>query len=162
VPSPLSDSNSLVPANKRKREEAEMDITPMIDVTFLLMIFFMVAAKIDPQAAVALPTAKHGEAIPEKNCVVIVIAEGPAHTAQIYLGAGKDADTLLESSLSLEEQEKLIGEYVDRGLNDDEKEAVLIKAESAVKNRETNRVYKAVSAVMEEGSIHIAVHEERG
>ena len=161
MPSPLSDSHSLVPRNKRKREEAEMDITPMIDVTFLLMIFFMVAAKIDPQAAVALPSAKHGDAIPEKNCVVIVIAEGPANTAQIYLGAGKDADTLLESSLSLEEQEKLIGEYIDKGLNDDEKEAVLIKAESAVKARETNRVYKAVSAVMEEGSIHTAVHEER-
>ncbi len=34
---------------KKKAEEADLDITPMIDVTFLLLIFFMVASKMDPQ-----------------------------------------------------------------------------------------------------------------
>lgn len=159
---PPSGDQPLVPTKRRKREEAEMDITPMIDVVFLLLIFFMVAARIDPQAAVALPTAKHGDAIPEKNCVVIVISEVSGGDAEIYLGAGKDPDTLLESSLSLEEQERLIGEYVEEALNDElGREAVLIKAEAAVKARHTDRVYKAVSAVMDEGTIHTAVHEER-
>jgi len=158
---PLSDNQSLVPKRKNKREEAEMDITPMIDVTFLLMIFFMVAARIDPQAPVALPTAKHGDAIPEKNCVVIVVAEGAANTADIYFGTSKDEDSLLASSLSPEEQENLIGEYVEKEMNDGEKEAVLIKAESSVKAKDMDRVYKAVSLVLEEGSIHTAVHEER-
>ena len=33
---------------RRKRDDDEMDITPMIDITFLLLIFFVVASKMDP------------------------------------------------------------------------------------------------------------------
>ena len=45
---------------KRSLEEAEMDITPMIDCTFLLLIFFLVTSKMKPELAVDLPKAKHG------------------------------------------------------------------------------------------------------
>ena len=38
----------------RRREDAEMDITPMIDIVFLLLIFFLVASKMDEAAAVRL------------------------------------------------------------------------------------------------------------
>ena len=35
---------------KRRFDDAEMDITPMIDITFLLLIFFLVASKMDEGA----------------------------------------------------------------------------------------------------------------
>ena len=41
--------------NKANREETEMDMTPMVDVTFLLLIFFMVTASFALQKAVELP-----------------------------------------------------------------------------------------------------------
>lgn len=41
--------------NKAGREETEMDMTPMVDVTFLLLIFFMVTASFSLQKAVVLP-----------------------------------------------------------------------------------------------------------
>ncbi|GEM_PF-1610518 len=45
-----------VPFGKRgKREEAEMDMTPMVDVTFLLLIFFMVTASFKLQKAIEQP-----------------------------------------------------------------------------------------------------------
>lgn len=39
----------------RKKVEAEMDMTPMVDVTFLLLIFFMVTASFSLQKSIALP-----------------------------------------------------------------------------------------------------------
>lgn len=45
-----------VPFGQRgKREEAEMDMTPMVDVTFLLLIFFMVTASFKLQKAIEQP-----------------------------------------------------------------------------------------------------------
>ncbi|MCP3692284.1 MAG: biopolymer transporter ExbD, partial [Planctomycetaceae bacterium] len=37
---------------RRREEDVEMDITPMIDVTFLLLIFFLVASKMSADQAV--------------------------------------------------------------------------------------------------------------
>lgn len=38
-----------------KREETELDMTPMVDVTFLLLIFFMVTASFALQKSIAMP-----------------------------------------------------------------------------------------------------------
>ena len=41
--------------NAKNREETEMDMTPMVDVTFLLLIFFMVTASFSLQKSMPLP-----------------------------------------------------------------------------------------------------------
>lgn len=46
---------------KKKKEEAELDITPMIDVTFLLLIFFMVTSTMQGTPDKDLPPTKEGE-----------------------------------------------------------------------------------------------------
>ena len=58
---------------KTKTEDAELDITPMIDITFLLLAFFVMVSKMDPTTAVDLPKAQYGFTVPEKNCVVFVV-----------------------------------------------------------------------------------------
>ena len=40
---------------KKKNEDADLDITPMIDVVFLLLIFFMVTSTMDDQKAANVP-----------------------------------------------------------------------------------------------------------
>ncbi len=42
----------------RKKPEVEMDMTPMVDVTFLLLIFFMVTASFSLQKSFQIPTPK--------------------------------------------------------------------------------------------------------
>lgn len=49
------DEPEAVTFDKDAREEAEMDMTPMIDVTFLLLIFFMVTASFKLQKAIEQP-----------------------------------------------------------------------------------------------------------
>ena len=46
---------------KKKPEEAELDITPMIDVTFLLLIFFMVTSTMQATPDKDIPGAKRGD-----------------------------------------------------------------------------------------------------
>lgn len=46
---------------KRKREEGEMDMTPMVDVTFLLLIFFMVTASFTMQKSLNVPKPESAE-----------------------------------------------------------------------------------------------------
>jgi len=49
---------------KRKDIEADMDMTPMVDVTFLLLIFFMVTAAFSLQKSLEIPKPKQDEASP--------------------------------------------------------------------------------------------------
>ena len=45
---------------KKKKEEADLDITPMIDVTFLLLIFFMVTSTMQGTPDKDIPPAEMG------------------------------------------------------------------------------------------------------
>lgn len=49
---------------RRRAEEAEMDMTPMIDVTFQLLIFFMIAATYIVQKTMLLPRFEADEGAP--------------------------------------------------------------------------------------------------
>ena len=42
---------------RRPKMDVDMDITPMIDVTFLLLIFFLVASRVAQDTEVTLPAA---------------------------------------------------------------------------------------------------------
>ena len=46
---------------KSEREESEMDMTPMVDVTFLLLIFFMVTASFTIQKSIEQPPVSSDE-----------------------------------------------------------------------------------------------------
>lgn len=121
---------------KRKRtEEADLDITAMIDVTFLLLAFFVVVSKMDPQAAVDLPKASYGESIPDKNCVtIIVIADkDDSEKVMIYKGKSMGEDTLVAAE-DPEAIESEIGEFVENEFSQyPTKSAVLVKASGKVK-----------------------------
>ena len=51
-------------AKKKKSTDDEMDMTPMVDVTFLLLIFFMVTASFVIQMSMDLPTKQQDEPSP--------------------------------------------------------------------------------------------------
>ncbi len=46
---------------RENRDDTEMDMTPMVDVTFLLLIFFMVTAAFTAQRSLPVPTPKPDE-----------------------------------------------------------------------------------------------------
>ena len=55
----LADSDvEQVGFGPKHRDETDMDMTPMVDVTFLLLIFFMVTAAFSLQRAMQVPTPR--------------------------------------------------------------------------------------------------------
>ena len=50
------DGNGPPPLRRRSNLEEEMDLTPMVDVTFQLLIFFMVSASFSLQKSIEIPT----------------------------------------------------------------------------------------------------------
>jgi len=61
APSDSSDDEPLDFGEKRKDIETDMDMTPMVDVTFLLLIFFMVTAAFSLQKSLEIPKPKQDE-----------------------------------------------------------------------------------------------------
>lgn len=138
-------------------EDTEMDITPMIDCTFLLLIFFTVTSTPDAQTALNLAPAKHGVGVSIQDSVIISVADaGEGKAAQVYLADGKVGAPLSGTN---EEQDAQIRQAIEDGLRTG-KANVLIKAEKGVLHRDVSRVATAAGAV--EGiNLNLAVMESK-
>ena len=75
---------------KRRKvvEETEMDITPMIDVMFLLLIFFILTNNASKTTQVVLPKTNNSMAVNRKESVVLTIFKSD-DAPQVYLSDGK-------------------------------------------------------------------------
>ena len=136
-------------------DTAEMDITPMIDITFLLLIFFLVCSTANVQSAVELPPARHGTGVSDRTSVVLTVAErGGPGPALVYLADGKKGKPLPEDE-DLRAAE--ITQAVEQGMQEG-KSTVLVKAEKGVKHGDVWRVETAVGQV-EGVRLYVAVLE---
>ncbi len=63
---------------KRKEQDTEMDITPMIDVTFQLLIFFMVTSTMQGNPPVDVPPAMSGGSIEVAKVVEVAVKPAAA------------------------------------------------------------------------------------
>ena len=153
-----TDEVSLRP-RKMPREEADMDVTPMIDITFLLLIFFLVASKMDAAADVSLPKAEYGAVVAVDESVVITVAEGGADgRARIFKGDTTETAERLQSEDLADQEEEMIA-YLEENLVGPRR-YVVIKAGKGVKHREVARVEEAAAKVESAQSLYVAVMEE--
>ena len=143
---------------RRVRDDGEMDITPMIDITFLLLIFFLVASKMEADSEVTLPKARNGTAVTVKSSAVLTITPGTGDAVNVYTGNGAVEENRI-TSIDLAEQEAVIADYVERMMRDENKQQIIIKAEKSVKHREVSRVMQACGFV-DDAKVFVAVLEE--
>jgi biopolymer transport protein ExbD len=61
--------------SKKKRIGIKIDMTPMVDVAFLLLIFFMTTTSFKPpeQVSVALPGSKSEIHVPETKTIILTV-----------------------------------------------------------------------------------------
>ena len=142
---------------RKNRDSEEMDITPMIDITFLLLIFFVVCSKMDPTQMAEIPDATHGINVSAKQSAVIFIEP-----------AGKDKVTLkrmdgTEFSTDEEIQTSELIEYVTEELKTTRgelKNHVMIMGDGEISVMEVTRVQKIIGDAFEDiESTYIAVRE---
>ena len=128
----------------------------MIDVTFLLLIFFIVCSTMDQSGTVPLPPAYFGTAVNERDSTVITI-DGSGMDSIVYLG-GTTTGTPL--SANQETQEREIIQAVESGFREG-KTVVVIRACGDLFQAEVNRIETAIGSVPNVKTIHIAVKETK-
>ena len=131
---------------RTRTEEADLDITPMIDITSLLLAFFVVVSKMDAQIPVSMPKASSGGAIAEENCVVLVVTtESAGGESKIYKGQSTDTSALV-SAESVLDKEAEIGEFVENEIsNRPTVEAILIKADGNVRAGDIELIKRGIA-----------------
>ena len=148
-----------LPVRPSAVEESEMDITPMIDCTFLLLIFFIVCSKIDQKNPITMPTAKYGTAVAASDSVILTITKGDGINCNVYKGDGAEAANLISGADATVQEDEIV-RYVEASMrSENPKHHVLIKAERLVKHREVARIAKAAARVSETQEFHIGVME---
>lgn len=154
-----AESSGIMPRRSLVSDDEEMDITPMIDITFLLLIFFIVASKMNTGTEVTLPLARHGVAVTVKNSVVLTMLGGDPNFVDVYYGSGDNLRRI--DAIDPIVQEELVVGYVEDELTAERpKEQVVIRADKDVKHREVSRILRAVGRI-EGVAAYVAVLEER-
>ena len=127
--------------------DGELDITPMIDVTFLLLIFFMVCSTMEGNVDEDVPVARYGTGVETRKATIIVVKAATAGVPPtILLEQGRASD--------LAGVRRLVAERVAGN-----RRQVIIKAERLVPHGFVQQVARAVKEV--EGSqFYIGVHEK--
>ncbi len=143
------EEGEIMPARKRP-QEGDLDITPMIDITFLLLIFFIVTSNLQQQTAAEMPQAKHGTTVSSLDSAVITMTASEADgRATVYLADGISEEARAEQN-DLNRQEEEITEYVERSFagtieSGVPKRHLLIKADGKVPYGEVERVALAAT-----------------
>ena len=159
-PSPVSNAPSafaddvLVPA-KPLVDDARFDVTAMVDLVFMMNIFFLVTWAEMARAEIDLPTARHCTAAPRDESVIFTILKGPTPaTPTVILGESAGG-----VALSPAEVDKRVTSAVEDGVRDG-KDIVLIKAERDVLLRDVAHV-AAVATAVQGTKLMLAVIEKR-
>ena len=147
------DPDTAVSLRRKKRKDSlELDITPMIDITFLLLIYFLVASIPDRNEALELPEARHGTGVSRENSVRLTVEAGGLGLAIVKVDGGGEL-----SRSDAETQNGQIRDAVQEGAQRG-KTSVLIQAERGVAHRDVARVAQAAGDV-DGVSLHVGVLE---
>ena len=132
----FSDAGSF--GGGRKLVDGEMDITPMIDFTFLLLIFFMVASTMQGTPDVDVPPAEHSVGVDSAGAAIVTILAplSSAEPSRIVLGDGEGPEADLSE----------VRRYVEESVRDGKKRIVL-KAEGDVTHGLVDDVAQAIKSV---------------
>jgi biopolymer transport protein ExbD len=124
-------------AFKRERgaPPGELDITPMIDVTFLLLIFFMVSSTMQPAASLDLPPADFSKGVTVSSSAVVVAKAPSGANIDPQLFLGEDA----QSESSMGELRSYLEDQQRAGVN-----KVVIKAEGDVPHGFVDEIARAI------------------
>jgi biopolymer transport protein ExbD len=148
---PLTDG--LLP-RPDKHDDAEFDITAMIDLVFMMNIYFLIGFIGMSLNELDLPSANHARALDGEVATIISMTVGSdGVSAVVYLGDGTKGEPIYDAA----EQQQKIADAVEQAAREG-RTAVLIKAEKSIRLREIARI--SAAAAREGITLHMAVMEK--
>ena len=133
-------------AQKEIGEDLELDMSPMIDMVFLLLIFFIVASQIiDEKPQVDVPTAAYGK-VPEDTTGRLMISV--TKDEKYFIGSDPEPKTIEQITLRIEQE-----------INADPKLRDLIRSDGETKYKVNEKITVACAEVGAQDLIY-SVFEE--
>jgi len=129
------DDEAPLVSHGRGLEHPQFDITAMIDLVFMLNIFFLVTTVAAAMAELDLPVVRHCIPTDGDTAVVVNMLRGAGDETTVMLGEHADGEPLT----NVEEQIRRVREYVEEGQRSG-KRILLLKAERSVKLRDVQRL----------------------
>jgi biopolymer transport protein ExbD len=140
-PSPSAAQFQTMFARRPLTADATFDITAMIDLVFMMNIFFLVTTLTAALAELDLPSARNTLAADANDCVVVLVSLGSQPDCPlVWIGDQKTATS------DPDEQAERVREAVEQGVQA-RKTKVLIKAEKRVRLKDIARLSSIVSSV---------------
>lgn len=117
-----AEEGEYVPAPREKKKELDFDITPMIDVVFLLLIFFMVSSTMQQSAPADAPPARNGKGLKAEGAIRLALLPERAGVIEVELPDG----TTVELEEAVEKQAVLAAVEAAREANPGSSEIILL------------------------------------
>jgi biopolymer transport protein ExbD len=156
-PTDADDLGIPAPAKTRPRrkrqllEDTELDMTPMIDVTFQLLIFFMLTNQLANPSPLLVPEAVYGQGVtPDGKQIVLVDEQG-----RYYLGENANEENV-EPSL-----DSLLQKVADNAAMSEAPMDVIINAHKDSKHVGMRQLMEKLSEVSNVGAIRLGVEEKQ-
>jgi biopolymer transport protein ExbD len=135
-------------------ETPEFDVTAMVDLVFMMNIYFLVVFITMAISEMSLPSANHVTSLDAEEATVITLVRSPdGQSTKLYLGSGEKGEAISDPA----EQERRVQAAVEQGLAAGKKD-VLLKAEKKVRLAELFRI--ATAAALEDTKLNVAVLEK--
>jgi biopolymer transport protein ExbD len=139
---------------KPHEETPEFDITAMVDLVFMMNIYFLVTYVTVALGEIALPSANHVAPLDADSATIVTVMRTPdGRGLNVYLGDGTKSTPIGDPA----EQKRRVQQAVEQGVAGG-KTDVLIKAEKKVRLGDLFRV--ATAAGVEGVKLHVAVTEK--
>ena len=136
-----SDEAPALQLRRRRGADEDMDLTPMVDVTFQLLIFFMVTASFALQKSIEVPAPDPDKKGAAQQLQILEDLEGTSIRVQIDA-----ANVILIDDEPLADPERLAEALKDK-MRKEQKTEVLISAHAASLHRSVIAVIDAANAV---------------
>lgn len=148
------DDEPLLP-RKSAHSEANFDITAMIDLVFMMNIFFLVTTVGATMAELDLPTARHCSPADRDSSVVVMIkATRDRGPAIVTVDDGGSSEPLIDPVA----EERRVRSAIEAGVRA-RKNTILIKAEKDVRLRDVARI-GAIAASVPGTELKVSVIEK--
>ena len=150
----FEDDEPLI-ARRNSHHEANFDITAMIDLVFMLNIFFMVTTVAAAQAEMELPVVRHCLATDPEDAVIISLVATNPQAVTVFLSAAAHGEGLSDREDQLREVRLAVEEGSRSG-----KRIILLKAERSVKLKDVKRIAAAATKNIAGMELRMAVIEK--
>jgi biopolymer transport protein ExbD len=136
------------------KEPPEFDITAMVDLVFMMNIYFLVTFVTVAMSEIDLPSASHVAPLDGDSAVIVTIEGGNGEPIVVYLGDDGKGEPIRDAV----QQEERIRAAVEQGVAAGKSE-VLMKAAQKVRLGDLFRISAAASSV-EGVKLNVAVVEK--